>query len=122
MVLFKGTKMSRNLLKLISEKFTSGNSVEVERITITRAEYEQELAKPEQEPVGWFLKDHLETYMESYKDIKGAIPLYTAPPRKEWVGLTDNEQYQIVTQCGAMSADWQDFVVAVEQTLKDKNT
>ena len=114
--------MSRNLLKLISEKFTSGNSVEVERITITRAEYEQELAKPEQEPVGWFLKDHLETYMESYKDIKGAIPLYTAPPRKEWVGLTDNEQYQIVTQCGAMSADWQDFVVAVEQTLKDKNT
>ena len=40
--------MSRDLLKLISEKFTSGNSVEVERITITRAEYEQELAKPEQ--------------------------------------------------------------------------
>jgi hypothetical protein len=39
--------MSRDLLKLISEKFTSGNSVEVERITITRAEYEEALAKPE---------------------------------------------------------------------------
>lgn len=42
--------MSRDLLKLISEKFTSGNSIEVERITITRAEYEQELAKPEPTP------------------------------------------------------------------------
>jgi hypothetical protein len=50
-----------------------------------------ELAKPEQEPIGWFLKDHLETYMESYKDIEGAIPLYTSPPRKEWVGLSVNE-------------------------------
>jgi len=55
------------------------------------AQPEQELAKPEQEPIGWFLKDHLETYMESYKDIEGAIPLYTAPPRKEWVGLSINE-------------------------------
>jgi len=45
--------MSRELLKLISEKFTSGNSVEVERITITRAEYEAELAKPEQKIIGW---------------------------------------------------------------------
>jgi hypothetical protein len=50
-----------------------------------------EVAKPEQEPIGWFLKDHLETYMESYKDIEGAIPLYTAPPRKPWVGLTNDE-------------------------------
>jgi hypothetical protein len=49
------------------------------------------------------------------------VDLKDTPPRKEWVGLTDDEQYQIVTQCGAMSADWQDFVVAVEQTLKDKN-
>jgi hypothetical protein len=40
--------MSRELLKLINEKFTSGNSIEVERITITRAEYEDLLAKPEQ--------------------------------------------------------------------------
>jgi hypothetical protein len=46
------------------------------------------LAKPEQEPIGWFLKDHLETYMESYKDIEGAIPLYTAPPSKA-VGRAD---------------------------------
>jgi hypothetical protein len=49
------------------------------------------LNQPEQEPIGWFLKDHLETYMESYKDIEGAIPLYTSPPRKEWVGLSVNE-------------------------------
>jgi hypothetical protein len=64
---------------------------EIDKALAAARELKLELAKPEQEP------------------------------RKEWVGLTEDEQYQIVTQCGAMSADWQDFVVAVEQTLKDKN-
>jgi hypothetical protein len=80
-----------------------------------------ELAKPEQEPVGWFLKDHLETYMESYKNIEGAIPLYTAPLRKPWVGLT-SEDWENTPDTGkqgcerdAEMLDW------VEQTLKDKN-
>jgi hypothetical protein len=75
-----------------------------------------------QEPIGWFLKDHLETYMESYKDIEGAIPLYTSPSRKEWVGLT-NEDWENTPDTGKQGCerdaelfDW------VEQTLKDKNT
>ena len=36
-----------DLHKLVAEKFTSGNSIEVERITITRAEYESALAQSE---------------------------------------------------------------------------
>jgi hypothetical protein len=40
---------------------------------------------------------------------------------RKWVGLTDDEQYEIVIGCGAMSADWQDFVVAIEQKLREKN-
>jgi hypothetical protein len=95
---------------------------------------EAKLAKPEQEPepAAWMypstLKDfeHGEKADYAYSIQVGcpdekSVPLYTAPPRKPWQGLTDEEQYQIVTQCGAMSADWQDFVIAVEQKLKDKN-
>jgi hypothetical protein len=85
------------------------------------AELEKELAKPEQEPIGWFLKDHLETYMESYKDIEGAIPLYTAPPRKPWQGLT-SEDWENTPDTGKVGCerdaelfDW------IEQTLKNKN-
>jgi len=36
-----------DLHKLVAEKFKSGNSIEVERITITRKEYEAVLAQPE---------------------------------------------------------------------------
>jgi hypothetical protein len=75
-----------------------------------------ELAKPEQEPIGWFLKDHLETYMESYKDIEGAIPLYTSQPRKEWVGLTDKEIADFSNWLSCMN-----LVKAVEAKLKEKN-
>lgn len=35
-----------DLHKLVAEKFTSGNSIEVERITITRTEYEAAIAPP----------------------------------------------------------------------------
>ncbi len=57
------------------------------------------------------------------KNLKYALtPLYTAPPRKEWVGLT-NEDWENTPDTGKQGCerdaelfDW------VEQTLKDKNT
>jgi hypothetical protein len=64
---------------------------------------------------------HLLKFSDAVGIIGAELAKPEQEPRKEWVGLTEDEQYQIVTQCGAMSADWQDFVVAVEQTLKDKN-
>jgi hypothetical protein len=65
-----------------------------------------EVAKPEQEPVAWEYQEYRSAFMgnlqwfdtvqfvqppndpELFRNIK---PLYTAPPRKEWVGLTDDE-------------------------------
>jgi hypothetical protein len=75
-----------------------------------------ELAKPEQEPIGWFLKDHLETYMESYKDIEGAIPLYTASPRKPWVSLSDEEIKEVL---GLNEAPWSLSGVALQHVMDD---
>ena len=48
--------------------------------------------------------------------------LYTTPPKKEWVGLTQNDIYKISEKCGLMDAAWEDVMNAVEATLKDKNT
>ena len=59
---------------------------------------EAELAKPEQEPVAWMVRDQVDgcRYPSALKNPAGSIngesqPLYTAPPRKEWVGLTSEE-------------------------------
>ena len=60
---------------------------------------EAELAKPKQEPVAWMVRDQVDgcRYPSALKNPAGSIngesqplytaPLYTAPPRKEWVGL-----------------------------------
>jgi hypothetical protein len=124
-----GWKMSRELLQQCLNKFEHLWEIgidahyRVDLISDIRA-LREELAKPEQEPVGWFLKDHLETYMESYKDIEGAIPLYTAPPRKEWVGLTAEEIFEIterLTKEGGVNCDGWIVAVEVQQKLKEKN-
>jgi hypothetical protein len=92
------------------------------------AQPEQELAKPEPKLTDAGADTNISRGLEpkgsgmvTLNQVGMRVDLKDAPPRKPWVGLTDDEQYQIVTQCGAMSADWQDFVIAVEQKLKDKN-
>ena len=53
-------------------------------------------------------------------------PLYTAPPKKEWVGLTDEEIYDCEEEVGMpqyeiSSADLYAFARAIEAKLKEKN-
>ena len=50
-------------------------------------------AQPEQEPVAWMMPDYGDVLSASEADGTGIynIPLYTAPPRTEWVGLTEDE-------------------------------
>jgi hypothetical protein len=93
----------------------------------------QELAKPEQEPVAWQVMDKTDALREfSIKDIaqdwittellRGSStvywirPLYTAPPRKPWVGLTDEERHAY-TQSPFTEENYR----AIEAKLKEKN-
>jgi len=50
-------------------------------------------------------------------------PIYTAPPQREWQGLTDEEYEamaeQYVTNC---YFDTLEYAKAIEAKLKDKNT
>jgi hypothetical protein len=51
-------------------------------------------------------------------------PLYTTPPKREWVGLTDEEIQKVVSK---KWWDWEDafdiegFSRAIEAKLKEKN-
>jgi hypothetical protein len=85
------------------------------------------LTQPEQEPVAWIEKDIQcdDFYPDSVTFEKPAIaadgwewiPLYTTPPQRQWVDLTDEEVEHIA------DSEWEEaFVRLIEAKLKEKNT
>lgn len=51
------------------------------------------------------------------------VPLYAAPPKKEWVGLTDAEVEKVFFDMGQFAKiDLKTFARAIEAKLKEKNT
>ena len=85
------------------------------------------LAQPEQEPVAWADKvdidrDGHDLWVSRQKPAKDGVPLYTAPPKREWVGLTKEELAEIAEFHfhGALSG--REFYDDVETKLKEKNT
>ena len=125
-----------DLYKLLAEKFTSGNSIEVERITITRKEYEAALAQPEQEPFkpDWVIyrqgvadgaaqpeqesistNDHLCAMLRQVHDVLACTAL---PMKRKWVGLTGLELNHIF----AAHVEYPERMCrAIEAKLKEKN-
>ena len=83
-----------------------------------------EQLRPEQEPVAWLYRDSWGVMKLSQVTPPpvGAFPVYTAPPQRQWVGLTDKEAMQICMDCGCMSEDWLTLLDAIEAKLKEKNT
>ena len=66
--------------------------------------------------------------IDSYKTEKTTIkliPLYTAPPRREWVSLTDDERDSITDKVIGFNSccGWEDdYAKAIETKLKEKNS
>ncbi len=89
----------------------------------------------EQEPVAWMVTFRRSTGLDTLivrsreraeLEVESSLivsvgPLYTAPPQREWQGLTDEEQGQVALSVGAMSADWLEFARAIEAKLRGKN-
>ena len=82
----------------------------------------------EQEPVAWITnggKGELWWHQSSKFDEEGNligpnpddIPLYTASPKREWVGLTAYE----IQEIHSGNQHWGNFACAIEQALKEKN-
>lgn len=88
------------------------------------------LAQPEPEPVAWGITNTRPTEKEPLMMVMLdkpepshlVVPLYTAPPQREWVGLTKEELQEISDFHfhGAFSA--RDIYEDIETRLKDKNT
>jgi hypothetical protein len=94
------------------------------------------LAQTEQEPVAWMFQ-HDETGRMNYVSNDGihdptmflgmnpryalVCPLYTTPPHRPWVGLTDDEMYRYCPIWLGQS-DFKALIFHIESKLKDKNT
>jgi len=93
----------------------------------------ERLAQPEQEPVAWAMDYDIESVLSGFSTslmgtamrIESAFPkhrvklLYTTPPQRPWVGLTDEELNQICN-----SLDYygdRGLVQLIESKLKEKN-
>ena len=83
--------------------------------------------EPAQEPVAWLDEEKKIIYWhnthetDDYHGFKRSTPLYTAPQQRPWVGLTDEDQFNLVH---AMNKnDWHaiQMMDAIEAKLKEKN-
>jgi len=48
-------------------------------------------------------------------------PLLRPPPKRTWVGLTEQEHTELAIECGCLSADWVFYGAALERKIKEKN-
>ena len=73
------------------------------------------LAQPAQEPVAlhdaWSLR-------EVYFDEDGEPSMHRSPPQRPWVGLTEDEKFEMA----AAQYGWEDLLIAAEAALRSKNT
>lgn len=97
-----------------------------ECIKAQRDELRSRLAQPEQEPVAWL-------YLDSWGTMKlsqvtpppvGAFPVYTAPPQRAWIGLTDEEVVEVLGNLRESITGnvFLAFARAIEAKLKERNT
>ena len=81
----------------------------------------ERLAQPEQEPepVAWFDKEFNSVRWRAdlrNRDLDDQQPLYTTPPRREWVGLTMDDMADL-----AVSKEWLAGARWAEAKLREKN-
>ena len=78
------------------------------------------------EPVAWMSDSDVGFYKEEF-GMYPCVPLYTAPPSREWVGLTDGEILEMFGVVGTSGSDINPRGLLkdtrrIEAKLKEKNT
>ena len=90
------------------------------------AAIKEALAQPEQEPVAWMVYTQEGKYAFVTDDpavihpSQSALPLYTTPSQRTWVGLTDEEIQQCLNGLPTQTIDV--YARRIEAKLKEKNT
>ena len=103
-------KAAEEILKALDHGWLEKEDEEVKALR-------QALAQPEQEPSAW-QDPQYKTLIEPHKAHPDWIPLYTAPPKREWQWLTGDEQDTIER----MANDSIDAICLTQAKLKEKNT
>ena len=80
---------------------------------VVAVEYGPPRRETEQEPVGRFTR-----FNGEWKESPTGIPLYTHPPRREWVSLTEEE---VNALWASHDKTGEQITRAIEQALKEKN-
>jgi hypothetical protein len=129
--------MSREAMQMALEALEDAN--DVARMEFSDENYYSEAInalrqalETEQEPVAWMCSDFNlmhRGYSRFSPTRQGEwnIPVYTAPPKREWVGLTDEEIQDLgylSEKFDASNSEWFDrwgFARAIEAKLKEKN-
>ena len=127
----------KEALKLALEALTySGlkpeGTCDVDKAAITAIK--EALAQPEQEPVAYcYVQKGTSVDILTFDDapddaVDGTIfPLYTTPPKRPWVGLTDEEIWSAVSRIGTSNSDVNPYQTiadarTIEAKLKELNT
>ncbi len=108
----------RQAAEMALKYFEDAHGLEDTEVAIKEA-LRQALAKEEQEPVGYahvedLKREHHDFYVNRERGVN-EVPLYTAPQKREWVGLTDEER-EFFKGIGFVGVD------IIEAKLKEKNT
>lgn len=85
---------------------------------------EYESAHPKQEPFCYY--DGRNIVGKEFADHSDVFPLYTAPPKRKWVGLSDEEmralkQKSVDDGMSRLVSDFE-YIRSIEAKLKEKNT
>jgi len=100
------------------------------RVALAEPAIKESLTVAEQEPAAFVNLESLKDISRNpdtigasrYKTTFRNYPLYTAPQKREWVGLTDEEIADIANSCRWSNTYHADFVRAIEAKLREKNT
>jgi len=131
--------MEREALKLAQKAMMNSNSISYEMLDAITA-IKAALAQPAQEPVAWCIeydgdllyaegsvikKEVEDNFARNWDEgLSKIVFLYTTPPKRPWVGLTDEEIKEIVGPYGDMPVKGytRKLFDQIEAKLRSKNT
>ena len=105
-------------------KFDLDNgSIEAFTKLVEEKAIKEALAQTGQEPVAWMQPD--EVHISLWKDDYHIIPLYTTPPKRTWVGISEEEKIQFMVAYYSSNWDTKTLIAVMdnyEAQLRSKNT
>jgi hypothetical protein len=64
----------------------------------------------------------LDSHFNDIQELDDGTPLYTAPPKRPWVGLTDDEVHETAIKCVKFGQAVNAAIRVIEAKLKERNT